>query len=267
MASEAAQQAPREPWRNETFVDRLASRHYRLDLLRPDLGLGPDFELPVHNYQHAKGTGIEAVTLAKKAAEQGVTDIDMDVLGPMGSWHDAGYALRPGIDQTFGTRESYSADMAGRDLLSLGMPRPKVKLTREGIESTAVGVRCKSNTARCFRQADLRNLRGKPIAFLNVTYRLFREQQILDGQPIIPITVNPSRVMKDLVQFAGISHEILTAYLEEDISLGDFDRNEKDESLFAIDAAKNVELLVPTKITDILSKNLGRIVTYTPVGL
>lgn len=267
MSLEDFASSPPEPWTNQSIVDRVASRHYRLDLLRPDLGLDPAFQLPVHNYAHAKNSGIDAFEIAEEAMKHGVTDIEVDVLKPMGCWHDAGFALRPGIEQMFGPREVYSSDVAQKDLRVLGMPEPKVLLVGQGIESTAVGVKCLTNTAKCLRQGDLNNLRGPAIPFLNVTYRLYREQQILDGKPIVPVIINPGRVLREFIQFAGISHEILSTYLEEDISLGDYDRDENGVSLFAKEAVKNVDLLVPSRLTEFLSKNFARVVTYNPIGL
>ena len=256
-----------ELWNNQAVINRIAAPWYNIAALRPDLGLEPGFELPVHNQAHGIGTGEEALEIAANAAKHGVTDIETDILRALGSLHDAGFALRPMIDHNFSSKELCSSDIARKSLPTIAMPASKVDLTCAGIESTAAGVKCTTNTARCFRQADLKNVRGDAISFLNVTYRLFREKQILEGKRPTLITTNFAQFMREFVEFGGISHEILSTYLEEDISLGDFDRDANGRSLFAVEAAKNVDLLVPKRLKEILPNMLGRIVDYQPVGV
>ena len=243
-----------EKWQDPRFLDPMLSPHYRDDL-------------EYHGYErHAVYTADKAVEIGRVAIAHGV-EIDITLFPSTGRGHDAGKYLIPGRDHPWDTEEEHAADVTARTQRLLGMPAAKINHSSDVIKSTNANVLCKTDTAKCLRQADLDNLIRDPIVFLNATYRLYKESKRLKEEPVFSGRTNPMGLIKDLVDFGAISHEILSTYLAEDISLGDFDRDREGRSLFALRAAANVNLLVPNRLSDFLSKNLAAVVNYQPIGL
>ena len=242
-----------EKWQDPRFLDPLIKPYYRDDL---------DY----HNYPHAIHSSDRAIEIGQVAIAHGV-DIKIHLLPSAGRLHDAGFHLRPLIDHPFATKEEYPADLASRLLKPLGMKGADVAHVSHIIESTAADVPCETATAKCFRQADLDNLVRGPVVFLNATYRLYKESRRLEVKPLLSVKSNPVGLMNDFIKFAGISHEILSTYLEEDVSLGEFDRDREGRSLFALKAAKNIGILVPNRLTEFLADHLVEVVNYQPIGI
>ncbi len=250
-----------EVWRDRETIEELARPHYSYE---SDEG---SIELPFHNWPHADYVTDKSLEIADNAERHG-EQINVAVLVAAPPYHDADFFMKPGVDHPYSSKELQSSAVAQSDISLLGAPLEFVRHVGSAIESTQVGVKCTSQEARILRQADLSNITSwNPLVFLNGTYRLYKESKILSGQPLISFSLNPDAFIKDFVKFSGISYEILTAYNEEDISLGDFDRDRLGVSLFQKRAAKNIPMLVPKRITRILQSKLGDIVNYTPIGL
>lgn len=244
---------PNELWCDGEMLDRKAEPHYQ--------------PLDFHNYPHALRTAELSIEIARIAIPHGA-NIDISVLPSAGREHDAGFYLLPLFDHSFATKEAFSASIYRIDMASLGMPWDKIELGAESIESTAFSVPCKTDTARCLRQGDLSagGVLDSPIAFLGNTFKLFRESKRLKEEPLVQIA-HPRSWVRDFITFGGISHEILSAYLAEDLALGDFQRDEEGRCVFNTQAARNVNLLVPSKLTEFLARHLGEIISYEPVGI
>jgi hypothetical protein len=223
--------------------------------------------LPFHNWAHALAVADESLSIAARAAQHGLA-LDTAVMIPAALNHDAGFFLNPGVDHTFASKELYSANVVHDDLTLLRAPERAATHAAQIVASTQKGVACASPEAKAVRQADLANVSSNnPLAFLNGTYRLYAESKMLAGQRLLKLSVDPEAIIKDFVKFAAISYEILSAYNQEDISLGDFDRDKNGVSIFQKQAAKNIERLVPNRLTGLLQSKFGDIVHYKPIGL
>lgn len=242
-----------ELWRNPANIDSMARRHYR-------------DELEFHNYPHALDACEIAATLAEIAIQHEV-DIERRVIKASMSYHDGGTYLWPGIDHPFSTREEYAADVSGRELEMLGMPQFLIDINGNVVRSTNHAVPCFTKTERCANQADLiaGGILSAPAVFLNGTYRLYLESKRLKGeQPAAP--ADRERLIGELVQFGGVSHEILLAYLEKDLSLGRHDRDAEGHG-FNERAGEQVDLLAPARIEETLTVNFDAMVALHEAGL
>jgi hypothetical protein len=243
-----------EAWRDPVQLEAQARPHY--------------IDLEFHNWPHALAVRADTRANAQRCVDHGLT-IDWDVLDPASLNHDGDFWIPPGSapGYKYKTKERAAAAIVRREMPVLGMPADKIKHVSDIIKSSEKGVRCKTLEARCMRQADLANVaHPNPIVILNGTYRLYKETKRLNGeQPKPPSMRLP--FLKDFLGFAAVSYEILTVYNDEDVSLGDFDRDQEGRSLFAQHAAKNIALLTPARLTDLLSRHLPSIVNYQPIGL
>lgn len=231
-------------WENTAVLDALASQHYRPDM-------------PQHDYPHALDVTGRALEKADVAIAHGVA-IEREALPLGGRWHDAGKHLVPGRDHPFTTSEEYATDVSADQLKSIGTPEPLIRTAGGIILASSPEVRCATDTERAFVQADLEagGIRSKPIAFLNVTYRLYKEDRMLEGQPAATM-MEQRKLIRELVRFGGAGREILLAFLEEDLSTGDHD------ATFNEDAMRRVDLLKPERLARILQAYLGDIVNYS----
>jgi hypothetical protein len=236
-----------EAWKDPDVIDDMARPHYRDDL-------------EYHHYPHSLLIADIALKKADIAIAHGVI-IERAVLKPASGWHDAGKHLKPVIDHPFATSEEYAVHISGPELRRAGMPERLISLTGDVIKSSSPNQHCTTDTERCFVQADLTaggiDKKDKAIAFLNVTYLLYREAKKLKEElPIQPW--DHDKLMKELVPFGDLSREILMAFLEEDLSTCD------EDSDFNREAAKKVDLLRPARFTRILQAYLDDIVNYQP---
>lgn len=220
-----AENAPQpEAWQNIATLEAVARPYYQ--------------DLPYHNWQHAKDVLRRSLAYAD-ACEQNDHPVDHDAIAAASLLHDAAYWLRPGIDHELPSKEAYSAWVASDELSKLGMPQEKIELVQQIILSTEKGKPCQSMEASCVRQADLANVASyNPFYFLLNTYRLYVESKQLEASHVVPICFD------DFTRFARKSYETLTAYLQHDNSLGEFDVDNQGRNPFHNRAIRNVELLM-----------------------
>lgn len=141
----------------------------------------------------------------------------------------------------------------------MGMPGFLIDINGAVIRSTHHAVPCETDTERCANQADLiaGGVLSPPAVFLYGTYRLYLESKRLKGrQPVEP--KDRERLIGELVQFGGVSHEIMLTYLEKDLGLGRHDRDTEGRG-FNERAAETVSLLAPSRIEEALTVNFNDI--------
>jgi hypothetical protein len=234
-----------ELWRNPANIDFMARRHYRDDL-------------EFHNYPHAEESANIMEILAEIAIARGAS-IELHAVKSSMAYHDAGTHLWPGVDHPFLTREEYAADIGSRELGMLGMPESLIEISAGVIKSTNHLVACETGTERCANQADLMagGILSAPDVFLHGTYRLYRESKRLkDERPVEPS--DRERLIAELVEFGGVSHEILLTFLEKDLSLGRHDKDTEGRS-FNARAGERVALLAPNRIEESFTVNFDDI--------
>jgi hypothetical protein len=237
----------KELWRDPSVLDKLASRHYDA--------------LPYHNYGHSLSTSRYAESIGSQAIEHGI-EIVMDVLPSAARWHDVGHRI--GIVNPYTTQEKLAANIFTRELKVLGMPAELTNLGSDVIESTNYNETCKTPTAKCLRQADLMagGVASNPFAFLNATVRLYKEDKIIRGEASPSFSLRKMLVMKDLLTYAEVGHGILAGLLE-DVRLGDY----QEDEIYAVKAARNVNLLLPDNLKRFLDSNLSQVIDYRPVNI
>lgn len=191
--------------------------------------------LPYHGYDHPLQTYHKAFELVQLCMANGVM-VDVYVITAATLHHDDGYWKRVGIDHDFKSKEKYSAYLANETMLQLGMDPARVEHTKSVIESTEAGVPCKSLEAKIVRRADLDNVADVRMNFLRSTLKLYAESALLSGQAM---PTKPDRA--DLATFILASHKILSEYIAEDLSLGEFDKGADGRCPFNVAAAKNLE--------------------------
>jgi hypothetical protein len=226
-------------WRNPAVIEGLT---------RP----GYNERLFYHTYEHALETRDIARELGKLAVYNG-KDVDFYVLEWAALGHDYGYleyeSLPSEIKQEYDSREKYAAAMVGGIMANYHAPQEKIQRVKEAIWSTQVLVLCQSEEAKIIRQADLSNVASEnPAPFFLNTIKLYREWRLLQGKN--PNVVNPH----EFISYALSSAKFLDQYNKEDVSLGDFDRDENGQSIFCKLAAKNIQQLFPKHIKELAHK-------------
>jgi hypothetical protein len=194
-------------------------------------------------------------------------DIEADILTFVGFGHDTGTWLVPGVDHNFDNAEAYSADLAWVIGKSLDIPKPKLELAYEVINSSGPGMPCETDTARCFRRGDLADggIQESPTAFLNGTYRLYLEKKIIEGQEPASLA-RPHRLVTDLVQFGVTAHDVLNRLTAEDLRFQSIDQDEQFVD-FSLRAANNIRLLSSWPLQQFLGRHLKDVVGYQPIGI
>ena len=217
---------------------------------------------PFHNIPHVQKTTNLGIAVAEQAIAHGI-EIDTSVLPLAGYTHDAGNWFMPGRDHPFKTAEAFSANVAWRIGQALGMPKPKLELACDMIESSGPDKPCITPEAKALSQGDLMagGLLDEPIIFLNGTYRLYKESKIIGGEPLAHPS-RPQALATDFVRFGSVCHDKLGRLVSEDLSIGDYDRDDEGRSLFVMRAEYNLNLLTPRLMTDFLSKHMFEIVNY-----
>lgn len=202
-----------------------------------------------HNLDHAANTMIKALDFADECEANGVY-VNRFVLVASALYHDANYH-EPLDTNTYETKEECSAAIATHDLTILGVDAATVEHVADCIRSTARGVSCKTIEAKILRKADLANLAGPFGEMIINSYNLFQEICAESG------------MSKGFLEFLGTVRLNIQEYLDEDISLGDFDRLDTGRSLWLSSTERNLTILqsvlsLPTRVAEPL---INKVVT------
>lgn len=196
---------------------------------------------PYHNLDHATKTMITALNYADECEANGVS-VDRFVLIASSLYHDANF-YKPLDTTQYSSKEDCSAAVSTHDLRILEVKPDNIKHIADCIRSTERGVICQSPEAKILRKADLSNLAGPFGEMILSSYRLF--QEICQEQGFT----------KGFIDFLSAAKENVHDYLDEDISLGDFDRLNSGRAMWLNGAERNFAilhaiLLQPTKIAE-----------------
>lgn len=218
---------------------------------------GYDDRLYFHVYDHALDTRAQARELGKWAAYNGL-DVDFYVLDWAAIGHDFGFyewTFLSGEEKAlYPSREKYAAHKVEAMMQELGAPEEKIQGVKEAIWSTEKGVECTTLEGKILRQADLQNVgTDNPKSFIFNTIKLYREKRLFDGKS--PRGFN----LAEFISFGVNSYPFLVAYNEEDVSLGDFDREANGQSSFRNVADKQIRMLLPDQIYTLLHHNYPRL--------
>lgn len=138
--------------------------------------------LPYHNFSHALKAAERGREIVAHCHEDGV-EINGDVVYYALLFHDAGYqedCLKKGCE----TKEEYAAFLAGEALKKVGPKVDLIKQVQEAIIGTHRAAELLTNEAKAVRAADLSNLGGSYEEFLNNTWLLKKEAEMMSGQEI-----------------------------------------------------------------------------------
>jgi predicted metal-dependent HD superfamily phosphohydrolase len=191
-------------------------------------------KLPYHNFQHALKAVERGEEIVARCHEDGV-EINDGVVRYALLFHDAGYhedCLKRGHK----TKEEYAAFLAGEALKKVELPEDLIKKVQEAIISTHHDAEFVTNEAKAVRAADLSNFGGPYEDFLNNTWLLKKEAEMISGREI---SWNDWRQRtKETVEF----------YLKQDIHLTHAYADEHGRSLFHLRARANLERFLQEKI-------------------
>lgn len=183
--------------------------------------------LPYHNFAHALLAVERGREIIAHCHEDGV-EINGDVVYYALLFHDAGYQ-EDCLKGDYKTKEEYAAFLAGEALNKIGLPADLIKQVQATIISTHRDAEFTTNEAMAVRAADLSNLGGSYEDFLNNTWLLKKEAEMMSGQEIS--WEDWGQRTKDLIEF----------YLKQDIHLTHAYADEHGQSIFHQKARVNLE--------------------------
>lgn len=200
-----------------------------------------------HNLEHVNKTMFAALDFADECEANGLA-VNRFVLIASALYHDANF--HESLDSTqHRSKEEFSAAIAMRDLTTIEVDQETAEHIAACIRSTERGVICGSTEAKIIRKADLSNLAGPFGEMILSSYNLFQELCQEQG------------FKKGFVDFLSATKDNVRAYLDEDISLGDFDRISSGRALWLSGAERNFTILhaildQPPKISEQLLKKI-----------
>lgn len=206
---------------------RLESHEYEPDLLEVARAYYTD--LPYHNFGHALYVVENGRQLVRYCEDNGL-EPNEKVVFAAGLLHDAGFDV-PVSDHGLRSKEEFSAQTAEMILGNHGYTDSEIEHVAACIRSTERGVMCESIEAKILRRADLSNLTGDLEILFEHSRDLWQESWVLEPEKT-PITFD---------QFMKGVHQGLQPYLQEDVSFGDFDRDEQGVSSFIKATLVNIE--------------------------
>jgi len=187
-------------------------------------------DLPYHNFDHALETLWESMRLADLCEANGVP-VNRKALVVGALFHDAGY-FRDHEEQGFDTKEDYSAFLIAAFANRYEMDSDDLFTAQNAIVATTRGSKVYSVEDKILRRADLINISGRYTEDFLLKTRLFhKETEQLTGKSI------------SVWDFATEAIKILSDYLDDDLSLGDFDNNSERMSVFQFQAVQNLKCL------------------------
>jgi len=184
-------------------------------------------DLPFHNFKHAQDVFDESVRLADFCEENSVR-VNRRVLAAAALLHDAGYHVDSGYG--FETKERYSVYLAKEICTKLGMSEEEIEAVDVCIMGTEPGQDCPSIESKIIRRSDLANFAGPWRKFIKRSLDYTRDEIQLKGVHI---------AWSDICERTKY---VASLYLdEENLSLGDFDKRDKNGTLvFIAKSWKNI---------------------------
>ena len=226
-----------EPWENLEIVSPRSERHYR--------------DLPFHGFPHALETSAEIRVIAEDYADRDIilnedelVDAEIGML-----YHDAGFYVPIHVHH-YKSKEAYASSIMTADQRELGMPEKRIQRIGGGILGTQLKIPPKTRVAKVMRQADLSNVtKQPPLQVVRNAVKLFREDEILKRE-----YNHPGEIKSDLLSFVIGSYGVMSAYNQDDVSLGIMDRIEDGRSNFAVMLERGMECFMPPQATILLRK-------------
>jgi len=190
--------------------------------------------LPYHNFQHALKAVRRGEEIVARCHEDSVK-IDDQVVYYALLFHDAGYH-EDCSKKDYKTKEEYAAFLAGEALKKIGAKPDLIRQVQEAIISTHRDAKFATNEAKAVRAADLVNLGGSYEEFLDNTWLLKKEAEIMSGHEIS--WQDWREETKKLVEF----------YLKQDIHLTHAYADDEERSIFHQRAKANLDRFLSEKI-------------------
>lgn len=197
-------------------------------------------DLPYHNWEHAVRVTLESRRLVSNCHSNGI-ELDQFVTDASGLIHDYDFH-KPLNTKVVRSRELRSSRAAGIILRSHGIDSRQIEHVQACIRSTEVGKRCLSNEAKAVRRADLMNVSGDYVSFINNSWKLFKESHQVSG------------VTAPLLAWLDKSKQILTTYIDEDVRF-EFEKKEGALYLFKQAAIRNITKLSNETEEEFIKKN------------
>jgi len=234
------------PWRNPELREFVIRPYYRSSDAMP--GHPWDHALMVRNVARAK---------AIKAIAYHDMRLNLDVIELGTLTHDAHVWKEPGIDyHCCPTKEQHSAHLDRTEIFPrLHTPTAIAEHALHVVLTTERDVRCENdNEAKCGCQGDMWSVISEdPRDILLGTVNFFKEKRILAGNPLDgPIPLD------ELTEFAAGSYDYLQGFIEEELSLGAWDRD-SDGLTMSQRGHINVEQLRPDRFPNLMRSLFPRL--------
>lgn len=194
---------------NYEELEGLAEKHYK--------------DLPYHNFLHALDVMKKCKEFIEKSKKYGIK-VDEKIILVAALFHDAGYSCK--IDGK--SKEEHSVDIAKEELFKAGFSEEFLKKVSKVILSTSPNEIPKTAEEKILRASDLSNFAGDFSTFLRNNKLLKKEYEELNN---ISLTEE---------QWKNMTKNTTFHYLSQDIRLTPEHDNEKGESVFHINALKNI---------------------------
>ena len=183
--------------------------------------------LPYHNWSHASVDTLgEAMRLCDYCEENG-QQVDRFRVAIAALCHDIDFdkPVPPGLN----SKEEHSAYNTAMFLYSIGVDQPTIEGVVTDILGTECGGKCEEPETKIVRRADLSNVGGGYWNFSRNTVLLIWESVKLSKRPFDPT---------NLRSVIDASCQVLGSYVDDDLSLGDFDDEYKRR--FLPNALRNI---------------------------
>ncbi len=189
------------------------------------LSESPDWDY--HNFEHQVETTWELMKLVKYADANGVKLNALDLFYA-GMFHDSRYQHDP-LKFGFPTREQHSKNVLEEHSKSLNLNDYRLKRAGGLIVATTLGYPVRTKHEKAMVRGDLANVAGSfAEVFLEKSRLFWKETREHSGRQM------------EFIDFMKTSLFVLSTYLSEDLSLGEFDRVSDRMSVFELRAINNL---------------------------
>lgn len=166
--------------------------------------------LPYHNFRHAKEVLWASMELAA-VCEANNQPLNRRILVAASLFHDSQYHLSTG---EHASKEAHSVAYMREQARNIALTESEIAATGQAIMATKFGVTPKSREDVALVRADMQNVSGNYISSFRAKTNMLWEEALLLNEGASP----PNHV-----EFIRTSIHVISTYLSNDLSLGEFD--------------------------------------------
>lgn len=201
--------------------------------------------MPFHNWQHAVGVAEGMIVEREYITNHGIiepTGIFVDTTIGWGHDKDLTKYQRLVVQgkKPAATPERYAEKNTNALLLEARVDAYTRSQIRQGIRATELGSTCITLLQKKTRRKDLQNITGDYVEdFLDNMNKLRLEAKLVTGKDM------------SLTAYKDLSLKILSQYVSDDLSYGEFDRPDGRYSVFQLRAAANIQRLAQERASEV----------------